>query len=799
MTKKILLIVPLLLFYCISGVQGQAISKQKKFPLTQIPSRNSGMFNYTLSVVNEPYADITGGASINNGEAWDDPTYFFEIGFDFELNGNTINFLEFDGLGGFLRSETANPDVDAYLFPFETDLIDRGYNTGISESPISYTVEGDPGSRIMKLEMKNVGSYDEYAENGDPAMYMNFQMWLYEGSNIIEFRFGEYDIPNPDLFFAAGIYCGLADYNFIEDIIINPHFIGGSAAAPQLSISDITLEDNPENGVVYRLTPIAPIDITVTGQNSTSFCNPNGSATVAATGGTEPYTYLWSNGETTPTITNLDEGTYSVTVTDAVGGTVSGSVDITSPGPLNPNAGATDETAVDANDGTAFAAAFGGTPPYSFLWSNGETTQNISGLAPGEYTITVTDAAGCTASETVYVNAFECGDIELNAFVEHPTCSGLCDGSIFLNPSGGTAPYEYVWSNGVASQDVDNLCAGTIIVIVTDAAGCVLTAEFELTDPPAIVVGATATDETGLGLNDGTATASPSGGTGTNYTYLWSNDSTTQVITNLFPGDYTVTVTDENGCTAQETVTVDIFSCSFLTQDVFSDISCYGLCDGGIAIFPIGGSGNFTFLWNTGDTTNELDSLCPGSYSVTVNEVGTGCEGISFFELSQPDSISVVIDAVIPYSDISTGAIFMTVSGGTPDYAIVWFDANGGLVGIGEDIQDLGPGYYYAWITDAAVCAIYTDTIEIEDLTVSTSTLQNVNPKIYPNPVTDRIRIELDALESYTLQLQDATGRINRVSALGNEINVAEMQSGLYFLRGFNDKHQFTYPLVIMK
>ena len=798
MTKKVLCIAPFLLCLIVSTIHGQALPKQGRFPLSSQTSRSSGAFNYTLSVLNEPYGDLTGSFSINNGEVWDDPAYFFEIGFDFELNGNVINFLEFDGLGGFLRSSTADPDVDTYIFPFETDLIDRGYESGISESPISYTVEGTPGSRIMKLEMKNVGSYDEYAENGDPAMYMNFQMWLYEGTNVIEFRFGEYDIPDPDLFFASGIYCGLTDYNFVNDIIINPHFIGGSASAPQLSISDISLEDNPENGVVYRLTPIAPIDITVTGQNSTSFCNPNGSATVAVTGGTAPFAYLWSNGETTETILNLDGGTYTVTVTDAEGNSATGSVTITSPGPLNPNAGATDETAVDANDGTAFSAAFGGTPPYSWTWSNGETTQTITNLAPGEYTVTVTDAAGCTATETVFVNAFECGDLEVNAIIDQPSCNGVCDGLISLNPSGGTGPYSYIWSNGTVGEDAGNLCAGFINVTVTDANGCALVIEFDLVDPPLLVATATATDETNTDLNDGTATVTATGGTG-GYTYLWSNDSTTQVITGLSPGDYFVTVTDANGCTATDSAYVNEFICSFLTETFFSPISCYDVCDGEIGVFPVGGSGNFTFLWNTGEDTNGLDSLCPGTYSVTITETGTNCQGISVFELTQPDSISVVIDAVIPYTDISAGSIFMTVSGGTPEYSIAWFDTNGGFVATGEDLQGVGPGFYYAWITDSEVCSIYTDTIEIPDETVSTNHLPKVDVRIYPNPANESIQVQLDGLSEFTLYATMPDGRRYPLQNNSQQIDIRHLIPGFYILEGISPTHRFIHPLIIQR
>ena len=194
---------------------------------------------------------------------------------------------------------------------------------------------------------------------------------------------------------------GLTDYNEDTEQFINPHLFSGDISMPELSLSDITIEGVPEEGTVYRLSLELPLDVTVTGQNGNSTCDPNGSATATPSGGTEPYSYLWSNDEVTQTILFLDAGTYTVTVTDADGNTATGSVTITNASPLNPNAFATDETFVDGNDGTASSAAFGGTSPYSFLWSNGGTTQTITNLEPGLYTVTVTDNSNCTAFQSV--------------------------------------------------------------------------------------------------------------------------------------------------------------------------------------------------------------------------------------------------------------------------------------------------------------------------------------------------------------------------------------------------------------
>ncbi|MBK9105495.1 MAG: hypothetical protein IPL92_13250, partial [Saprospiraceae bacterium] len=145
-------------------VSGQAPAKENKGLLGPVhgSARSSSVFLYSLTTLSEPYEDLTGGVSINNGELWDDPTYSIPIGFAFELNGNTITSLEFGGVGALLASPTAEPDVATAVFPFEMDMIDRGDLAGESQSPLSYKLEGPAGSRILKVEWNNAGSFSEW-------------------------------------------------------------------------------------------------------------------------------------------------------------------------------------------------------------------------------------------------------------------------------------------------------------------------------------------------------------------------------------------------------------------------------------------------------------------------------------------------------------------------------------------------------------------------------------------------------------------------------------------------------------
>ncbi|MFZ1677776.1 MAG: hypothetical protein WAT91_10915, partial [Saprospiraceae bacterium] len=454
--KKILTIT-IFTSFLLSFAIGQSSSKKENglFRSVHSSARSRSVFSYTLTTFTEPYNDLTGATSLNNGEIWDEPEYIFPIAFPFELNGNSITYLQFTSSGSASSSPTPDPQITTLVFPFETDLIDRGALGLVSLSPISYKVEGVAPNRIEKMEFKNAGSYYEMDSNNTLNMFINFQLWLYEGSYTVEFHFGSHFINDPGLFYDGeiGAYIGITDADVDNEILYSPHFLGGSAVNPALSTLLSPINGTPDDGIVYRLSLAEPLIVNVAGQNATSFCAPNGSATAIVSGGTAPYTYLWNNGNTTQTISNLNAGTYTLTVTDASAMTATGSTTITIPNPIEVNASSTDETAVNANDGTAIAMPTDGLPPYGWLWSNGSAGFEIVDLAPGIYTVTITDDAGCTASQSVVVNAFGCPPLEIISSVLDVSCNGLCNGAIQINDvDQGVGPFIYMWSNGSASS-----------------------------------------------------------------------------------------------------------------------------------------------------------------------------------------------------------------------------------------------------------------------------------------------------------------------------------------------------------
>ncbi|MCB9315754.1 MAG: SprB repeat-containing protein [Lewinellaceae bacterium] len=190
-------------------------------------------------------------------------------------------------------------------------------------------------------------------------------------------------------------------------------------------------------------------------------------------------------------------------------------------------------------------------------------------------------------------------------------CNGGADGTATASGTGGSGNgYSYLWSSGANTDTADALSAGTYMVTVTDSENCTSTASVTITQPAVLNANATATGETSLGASDGTATAAPSGGT-TPYTYLWSTSGTTEMISGLAPGNYTVTITDNNACTAVQTVTVNSFNCTISATTAVTNVSCNGAADGSATANVSGAAQPVTFLWSNGDTTATSSNLAP--------------------------------------------------------------------------------------------------------------------------------------------------------------------------------------------
>ncbi|MEQ1744087.1 MAG: HYR domain-containing protein [Saprospiraceae bacterium] len=283
--------------------------------------------------------------------------------------------------------------------------------------------------------------------------------------------------------------------------------------------------------------------------NASCFGAADGMLAVTVSGGTGTYTYTWETGQNTPGLQNLTAGTYTLTVTDTDNCSATISLTVQQPGVLLANATATDLTAPGSNDGTATTNPSGGTLPYEFVWSTGKNDQTITGLPAGQYTVTVADANGCTAAQTVEVLGVSC-NLSANIVGNDPACHGFANGSATVTVAGGAAPLAYVWSSGATSQTAVNLSAGTYTVSVTDAENCDLVTEITLSDPALLTLGLVGvTNANCPDAAEGTATVAAAGGTGA-VSILWNNGQQGPTATALLAGTYTATATDGHGCTS---------------------------------------------------------------------------------------------------------------------------------------------------------------------------------------------------------------------------------------------------------
>ena len=413
-------------------------------------------------------------------------------------------------------------------------------------------------------------------------------------------------------------------------------------------------------------------------------CNggSDGSATATPSGGSSPYSYAWSGGGgSAATANNLSAGTYTVTVTDNNGCEGTSSVTINEPTQLIVITSATAVSCNGGSNGAVSSIATGGTSSYSYLWSNGSTSSIVTGMSAGTYTVTATDANGCTATATATITE----PTAVVASIGTPTnvsCNGGSDGSATASGSGGTSPYSFAWSGGAGSSaTATGLSAGTYTVTVTDANGCSDTETVTITEPTPVVASiGTPTNVSCNGGSDGSATASGSGGTSP-YSYAWSGGGSSATATSLSAGTYTVTVTDANGCTDTETVSITQPATAVTVSITSStNVSCNGGTDGAATASGSGGTGTITYAWSGGaGSSATATTLAAGTYTVTATDAN-GCTDTASVTITEPTAVvaSISSSTNVSCNGGSDGSATAAGSGGTSPYSYAW--SGGGRV-----------------------------------------------------------------------------------------------------------------------
>ncbi len=514
-----------------------------------------------------------------------------------------------------------------------------------------------------------------------------------------------------------------------------------NAMASGLSAGTYTVTVADANGctatsIVVITQPPILIATTTTLANINCNGGTNGSVSVAVTGGTSPYNYLWNpSSQTNATATGLSAGIYTVTVTDGNGCTATATAAITQP-LLVLSASITTIANVSCNGGTngsASVTAIGGTTPYNYIWNpSGQTNATATGLSAGTYTVTVTDAHGCTASTTaIIIQPLFALSVTISALA-NVSCNGGANGNASVTAAGGTSPYNYIWNpSGQTNATATGLSVGIYTVTVTDANGCTATATATINQPVIL------TARTAILLNascnggaNGSASVIASGGTSP-YNYLWNpSGQTNATATGLSAGTYSVTVTDANGCIANITATITqpLLALSATTSTI-ANVSCNGGANGSASVTASGGTNPYSYIWNPSSQTNATATgLSAGTYTVTVTDAH-GCTETATTVITQPLlalSATTLTITNVGCNGGANGSASVIASGGTNPYNYIWNPSSQ----TNATATGLSAGTYTVTAVDAHGCtasATASITQPLLSLSATTSTIANVS------------------------------------------------------------------------
>ncbi len=467
------------------------------------------------------------------------------------------------------------------------------------------------------------------------------------------------------------------------------------------------------------------------GVNISCFGYNDGTAYSTVTGGVPPYQYLWSNGDVADSAVGLTAGTYYLTVTDSNGCQHTDSITFTQPIPVNLSATLSTFNGYNVPcNGDSLAcvslAVGGGNAPYTYVWDIQDTAtgSQLCNLPADTINVRIFDANGCSLDTSFILteplplgpNATLSG---FNGF--NISCNGSADGFINLSVSGGVTPIDYLWSNTETTQNITGLVANTYSVNITDANGCVDSASFTLTEPPAITNTVSSTPTT-CGQSNGTASVTVVTGL-TPYTYSWSpGGQTTATATGLDPDTYYITITDSVNCTHLDSVVVSALPVIAASISSQSDNLCFGSAIGNATLSLSGGTSPFTYVWSNGDTGMTADSLPAGLISVTITD-SNNCTGSASTTITEPAQIVPTVTGTdARCSGVNDGSASVSVAGGTSPFTYSWSNGDSGL-----SADSLGAGYAVVTITDNNSCTVL-DSVNILQPSSIVSSITTTSP-----------------------------------------------------------------------
>ncbi len=456
-----------------------------------------------------------------------------------------------------------------------------------------------------------------------------------------------------------------------------------------------------------------PLSLITSSTQVTCNGDGDGTATITPSGGVGGYTYLWNDMQTDSTAIGLNGGWHFVTLTDANNCTLEDSVFVLERPALVVTDTFRQVSCTGFGDGTATITTIGGTGNYTYQWDNGQDSITAINLAGGTYFYTVTDSDNCTISDSVTV--YEPPVLTSTISGTNISCNGGLDGTASVVAIGGSPPYAYTWENNPqVNPNVFGLAAGWTSVTIVDAYGCIRIDSVLLTEPAPLETSTIETPVICFGDSTGNAITTPMGGTAP-YTYQWSFNNDMDSILNDVPiGTYIVTITDDNDCALNDTITVT--EPPLLTIDLDSTwVTCFGASDGGVSVNPSGGFGTYSYQWSSAakDTFAFVNNIPSGTYTVTVTDAN-GCFSIDSIFVPQPTEIQLSLrftpTTCFGFSD---GTATVTATGGTPSvngYTYAWENSTMN----DSTYTGLVAGMYSVTVTDGNGC-LAVDSIMVQE------------------------------------------------------------------------------------
>jgi hypothetical protein len=481
-----------------------------------------------------------------------------------------------------------------------------------------------------------------------------------------------------------------------------------------LAAGTYTVTATTNTGCTATLTATinAPLAITITDfiQNVSCFGGSTGTIDLTVSGGQTPYSYLWNDGDLNEDRAALQAGTYTITVTDANGCTATGTYTITQPNDITYTTLVTHPSCFGSLDGAIDLSVFGGTPPYTYSWSSGDLTEDISGQPAGFYFFNIEDANTCVTGGIEFIN--DPPQIVINNFLPNTGGSGVL---VVINGSGftGATAVEFDVVPAASFVVVSDLQINAVVPVGADTGFVAVftsptcfTASIDtfFYNPAACVpptLSAIPTNASCYGASDGSIDLTVSGGV-LPYTFVWSNGANSEDIAGVVAGVYSVIVSDATNCPDTLSVTVGEPG-SINGAGVITEVSCNSGSNGAIDLTVSGGTLPYSISWSNGAVTEDISGLNAGTYTVTIIDANF-CAGQSTFTLIDPPVLSVTLSGIEPSCNGgSNGSVTSTVSGGVSPYSYLWSNAS-----TAGNLVNVGAGNYTLTVTDSFNCVFTT-------------------------------------------------------------------------------------------